>query len=217
MAILRRKKIDPSDSPSDSTPAAPPHPRGDGPFDSSEKSTEGESAYVDLGSLKIRGRVGFEIRMQADGTSEDVGAALLVTEDAALEIRAFASSRSGGLWAEVRAELIAEVDRLEGSHEVVDGVFGPELHIRIPARTETGEDAVQPSRIVVVEGPRWMLRGTFLGQAAMVPEDDSLLFRAFREVIVERGSQAMASRDPLHLTIPENSIAVDPTADTDAE
>lgn len=217
MAILRRKKIDPSDEATDSTPPPPPEPRGQGPYDTSEKSIEGESAYVDLGALKIRGRVGFEIRMQADGTSDDVGAVVLVTEDAAVEIRAFASSRSGGLWAEVRAELIAEVDRLGGSQEVIEGVYGPELHIRLPVKTEAGQDAVQPSRVVVVEGPRWMLRGTFLGQAAMVPEDDSLLFRAFREVIVDRGAEAMASRDPLYLTIPENSIVVDPTAGSDAE
>ncbi len=220
MAILRRTKNQTTTEPGDDATevvVAPPAPRADGPFDSSEKSTEGESAYVDFGALKVRGRVGFEIRMQADGDSEDVGSAVLVTEDSALELRAFASSRSGGLWDEVRAELIAEVERLEGTHEIVDGAFGPELHLRIPITMEDGDSGFQPSRIVVVEGPRWMLRGTFLGQAALTPDDDGLLFRAFREVVVTRGPEAMASRDPLFLTLPDNALVVDPDADTGAE
>jgi hypothetical protein len=216
MAILRRKKTDLPDEPI-AEAVVDADPRSAGPFDSSEKTTENDPGYVDLGALKIRGRVGFEIRMQADGSSDDVGAAVLVASDAAVEIRAFAASRSGGLWDEVRAELIAEVDRLEGTYEIIEGVFGPELHLRMPAKTESGEEAFQPSRIVVVEGPRWMLRGTFLGQAALEPNDDGLLFQAFRHVIVERGVEAMASRDPLFLTIPQNSIAVDPTADTAPE
>ena len=219
MAILRRKKNVHASEPVGETAdlVEPPALRADGPFDSSEKSIEGDSAYVDFGALKVRGRVGFEIRMQADGDSENVGSAVLVTEDSALELRAFASSRSGGLWDEVRAELVAEVERLEGSYDLVDGVFGPELRLRIPIAMEDGESGFQPSRIVVVEGPRWMLRGTFLGQAALVPDDDSLLFRAFREVIVVRGSEAMASRDPLFLTLPKSAVVVDPDVDTAAE
>lgn len=219
MAILRRKKNATAPETGNDTAemAAPPAPRADGPYDSSEKSTEGESAYVDLGALKVRGRVGFEIRMQADGNSEDVGSVVLVTEDSALELRAFAASRSGGLWDEVRAELIAEVERLEGTHDTVDGAFGPELHLRIPITLDDGAAGFQPSRVVVVEGPRWMLRGTFLGQAALTPDDDGLLFRAFREVVVTRGAEAMASRDPLFLTVPNNSLVVDPDADTSAE
>lgn len=214
MAILRRKKNDvPSDDPIDASEAVADDPRADGPFDSSEKSIEGDPApYVDFGSLKVRGRVGFDIRVQADGDTDDVGAAVLMTEDAALELRAFASSRSGGLWDEVRSELAAEVERLEGTYEIIDGQFGPELHLRIPVTLDDGEQGFQPSRIVVVEGPRWMLRGTFLGQAALQPDDDSLLFRAFREVIVDRGPEAMASRDPLFLSLPESAVVVDPDA-----
>ena len=186
--------------------------RAEGPFDISERSPEGQSAYVNFGPLKVRGRVGFDIRVQADADSQHVNALLLVTQDAGLELRAFASSRSGGLWEEVRGELIAEVERLEGTYQVTDGPFGHELHLRIPATSKEGEAGFQPSRVVVVEGPRWMLRGTFLGQAAIVPDDQHILFQALREVIVDRGTEAMAMREPLHLQLPVNRVVVDPDA-----
>ena len=215
MAFLSRKNksVNADEATLPDEPTSVAGVRVNGPFDSSERSIEGESAYIDFGALKVRGRVGFEVRLQADGDTEDIGSAVIVTENAALELRAFASSRSGGLWEDVRADLIAEVDRLQGSYEVFDGVYGPELRLRIPVTMEDGEEGFQPSRIVVVEGPRWMLRGTFLGQAALEPQDDDLLFTAFREVIVERGSEAMASRDPLHLTPPSTMVVVDPDAE----
>lgn len=218
MAFFRRSKSDEdaasTDEPSreDSVEVPAEDARGEGPYDISERSPEGQSAYVDFGPLKVRGRVGFDIRVQADANSEHVNALLLVTQEAGLELRAFASSRSGGLWEEVRAELIAEVERLEGTYQVVDGHFGPELHLRIPATSKDGESGFQPSRIVVVEGPRWMLRGTFLGQAALEPDDSHILFQALREVIVDRGPDAMAMREPLHLDLPVNRVVVDPDA-----
>lgn len=216
MAIFRRSKSDDAASGDGSAAEAPvvevEGVRAQGPFDISERSPEGQSAYVNFGPLKVRGRVGFEVRVQADANSEHVNALLLVTQDAGLELRAFASSRSGGLWEDVRAELIAEVERLEGTYEVIEGQYGPELHLRIPATSKDGEPGFQPSRIVVVEGPRWMLRGTFLGQAALEPADDHILFQALREIIVDRGSEAMAMREPLHLDLPVNRVVVDPDA-----
>lgn len=216
MAFFRRSKSDDDTTSTDEAPAVDlvevEGVRAEGPFDISERSPEGQSAYVNFGPLKVRGRVGFDIRVQADADSQHVNALLLVTQDAGLELRAFASSRSGGLWEDVRAELIAEVERLEGTYQVVDGQFGPELHLRIPATSAEGEAGFQPSRIVVVEGPRWMLRGTFLGQAAIEPDDDHILFRAMREVIVDRGTEAMAMREPLHLDLPVNRVVVDPDA-----
>ncbi len=91
---------------------------------------------------------------------------VLVKDDSALELRAFAATRSGGLWDEVRDDLILEVARLDGTSEQVTGPFGEELLVRVPVELPDGEEGFQPSRIVGVEGPRWLLRATFLGEAA---------------------------------------------------
>jgi hypothetical protein len=55
---------------------------------------------------------------------------------------------------------------------------------------------------VGVEGPRWLLRGTFFGRSATSPDPDGDLEAAFRSVIVVRGDGPMAPREPLPLHIP---------------
>jgi hypothetical protein len=67
--------------------------------------------------------------------------------------------------------------------------------------TPEGEEVVQPSRIIGIEGPRWMLRATFLGREALEPADDSLLMAALRDVVVVRGEEPRAPRAPLLLRI----------------
>ena len=78
--------------------------------------------------------------------------------------------------------------------EQVEGPFGTELHIKVPVDLPDGEEGFQPTRIVGIEGPRWMLRATFLGEEALEPSDDSLLMQALRDVIVVRRRHAPRRR-----------------------
>jgi hypothetical protein len=175
--------------------------RSDGPWDASEKDTLDDPAYVDLGSLRVRGRPGFNLQMPADDDEGTIGSVVLVTEESGLELRAFAAAKSGGLWDDVRSDLEAEAEQLGAELDRVDGSFGTELRIRIPVTTPEGEEVVQPSRIIGIEGPRWMLRATFLGREALEPADDSLLMAALRDVVVVRGEEPRAPRAPLLLRI----------------
>lgn len=191
-------------------------PRAGGPWDSNEKSPGDDETYIDLGSLIIKGRAGFNLQLPTDGDSDEIGSAVLMTEDSGLELRAFAAARSGGLWDEVRADLIEEVERLGGNYLALDGAFGPELQIRVPVKLPDGEDGFQPSRIIGVEGPRWLLRGTLLGDAALNPTDEGLLLEAFRETIVVRGSEPKAPREPLLIEVPAGAVVLgDDTSETD--
>ena len=178
--------------------------RADGPWDASEKDVGDDPAYLDFGSLLIRGHAGFNLQMPTDDDQGTIGSVVLVTENSGLELRAFADARSGGLWEDVRADLLTEAERLEAETEAVDGPFGPELRIKVPVVTPDGEEGFQPSRIIGIEGPRWMLRATFLGQEALEPQDDSLLMRALREVVVVRGDEPRAPRDALLISIEEH-------------
>jgi hypothetical protein len=138
-----------------------------------------------------------------------MGSVVLITEESGLELRAFADARSGGLWDDVRADLELETMRLDGECEEVDGPFGAELRVRIPVELPDGEPGFQPSRIVGIEGPRWMLRATFLGREALEPDDDSVLMRALRDVIVVRGDEPMAPREALLITFGEGLDVVE--------
>ncbi len=182
--------------------------RHEGPWDSSERSPDGDPTYLDLGTLLIRVREGLDVQLPTDGESQDIGSVVLVAENAALELRAFAATRSGGLWEEVRDDLILEVSRLEGECEQIDGPFGAELRIKVPVELPDGEKGFQPSRIVGVEGPRWLLRATFLGDAALNPSDEGLLIDTLRDVIVVRGAEPRIPREALLLTLPSNVTVI---------
>lgn len=198
----------PETAEADATQAA--EPRAAGPWDVSEiEVPDDDESYIDLGGLIVKGRPGLDLQIPTDDDTDVLGAILFVTEDAAVEIRAFAATRSGGLWDEVRAEIVEEVTRLEGEFEEVEGTFGTELQLQVPAETPDGKPAVQPSRIVGVEGPRWFMRGTFMGSAALTPQDDGVLESAFRDVVVVRGQEAMAPREPILIVLPESAVLQD--------
>ncbi|MDX6276180.1 MAG: hypothetical protein QOJ72_308 [Nocardioidaceae bacterium] len=208
MARLRKKDrgAEAADEVEDAAPAPEADPRRNGPWDSSEKTPDEDESYLDLGPLLIRGHDDLTIQLPADGEDGEIGSVILVTEDSALELRVFAATRSGGLWDEVRTDLAEEVTRLGGESTVVDGPYGAELHIAVPATSPEGEEGLQPSRIIGIEGPRWLLRATVLGAAALDLTDDGLLMTALRDVIVARGAEPRIPREPLLLTVPEDAI-----------
>ena len=211
--IRRRKRsaepeVEEATAGEDQAPVAASPTRAEGPWDVDEVQVPSDDgSYVDLGGLIVKGRVGFDVQIPADPKSGRPAAVVLVNEEAALELRAFAAKRSGGLWEDVRSDIAGEAARLNGECDVLDGRHGPELRLRVPAKTAEGAEAVQPSRIVGVEGPRWFLRGTFYGKAATEPDDDGLLESAFRDVVVRRGDGPMAPREAIAIEVPEGAVA----------
>jgi hypothetical protein len=206
--MVRRRKQDKiaadADVPAEPEPVA--GPRAAGPWDASEKSPGDDPSYLDLGALFVRANEAYAVQLPTEGESSDIGSVVLVAEDAALELRAFAATRSGGLWDEVRDDLILEVTRLGGTSGQVDGPFGPELHVQVPVELPDGEAGFQPSRILGIEGPRWLLRATFLGDAALNPSDEGVLMDALKDVIVVRGDDPRIPREALLLTLPDNAV-----------
>lgn len=192
--------LDDEDEPEDEDPAVQ-RPRG--PWDRDETSAdEGEDGYIDLGGLVIKGATGVELRLQVENQQGSVAAVMLAAPDGGLELKAFASPRSGGIWREVRADIAAEAARMGGTVTESDGEFGTEVLLKVPIRTPDGRSGSQTSRIVGVEGPRWLLRGTFLGKAATQPDPEGALETAFRDVIVVRGGEPMAPREMIPMQMP---------------
>ena len=162
---------------------------------------------IDLGSIIVTGFPGAELRLQVDEATQAIVSAMLVHGDSALEIGAYAAPRSGGYWPELRDDLIEATTEAGGSVALTEGPFGVELRRIIPVTTPSGEEGYQPSRMWVVEGPRWLLRGIVYGQAALeegLEPPVAQFLTAFRSVVVRRGDQAMGPGDLLALTLPED-------------
>lgn len=181
-----------------------------GPFDIAEVDLE-STPRVDLGSLLIAPTKGREVRVQVDEATQAVQSVMIAGPDGALELRAFAAPRNGDLWSEVRPQIVADLERRGGTATEQEGRFGPELACERPVELPDGKSAVQPTRVVGINGPRWFLRATFLGGPARSPESGASWEDMLTQVVVRRGDQAMPAADPLPITLPGEARRVTPS------
>lgn len=157
---------------------------------------------VDLGALVVPVTAGLEIRLQVEEATERVQSVLLAGPEGAVELRAFAAPRHGDLWEEVRPRIAAEYAQRGGTATEHDGRYGRELLCQMTVRTEDGRTGTQPSRVVGINGPRWMLRATLLGRAAVEPHTPGPWDDVIASTVVRRGSQAMPVGSELRLVLP---------------
>ena len=176
-------------------------PAGTGPWDADEDPPAAER--LDLGALLVPMAEDIEIQVNVDDGV--YVAATIFHSESALQMQAFAASKSGTLWREVRREIVTELSEGGGSAEETDGPFGPELTAQVPVQAEDGTKGTQPARFIGVDGPRWFLRGVISGRAATEPEIAEALEAVFANVVVVRGDSAMPPRDLLELTLPREA------------
>ena len=212
---IRRRRDDPAATPdppaaevigdTEADPATDAEPSGPRDVSEVDEDLGDDPSYVDLGALQVKLRQGVDLRLNTDPATGSVLAVVFGVRDASVELRAFAAPRSGGSWEGVRAEIVEEFVKRGGNARQRDGEYGPELLAALPVTMPDGRQGAQPSRIVGIEGPRWLLRATFLGRAAVAPDPDGVLESAVRDVVVVRGSEPMAPREPLPLRLPPNA------------
>jgi hypothetical protein len=204
----RKERVDePPEIDEDAGPAVQDNTSG--PFDAADIEDLDEREGIDLGSLVITPAGPMEMRLQVDEQTGEVQAAVLVTEEGALELRAFAAARGGGSWDELRPRISAETARMGGTATEQQGTFGTELVCVVPMQLPDGKPGTQVSRISGHEGPNWLLRATLMGQPAAEPESAGPWEETIRSVVVRRGREAMVPGAPLRLTLPPDAHQVD--------
>ena len=174
-----------------------------GPYDVDELgSTEGR---VDLGALLLLPVEGTELQLQVDEASGAVQSVMFAGPDGALELKVFAAPRNGDLWSEVRPQIAADLGKRGGTATERDGRFGTELVCQMPVTLPDGKTGLQPSRVIGINGPRWLLRATMLGRPAVEPDAGAAFEEALTTVAVRRGQHAMPVGDPLALSLPADA------------
>lgn len=176
-----------------------------GPRDIAEVDPASLADRMDLGSMLVPSIPGLQVQVQADQKTGTITQVTFALPGGAVQVQPYAAPRSGGLWEDVRGQLMTSINASGGLVEERQGEFGTEIHAQVKA--ENG--ALQPARFVGVEGPRWFVRGVFIGAAARDPEAAKPLEEAFREVVVIRGDAALPVGAPLPLTMP--NAATEPT------
>lgn len=187
--------------------AEPPAERAEGPWDDSELDNPMEGR-VDLGGLLVPAVPGMEVRLEVS-EQQQVMAITVVLGQSAIQLQAFAAPRTEGIWTDVRDEISIEVTKQGGVIDKGVGAFGPELRARVPVRLPDGNQGVQVVRFLGADGPRWFLRAVISGQAAVQAEAAETVEQVFRNVVVVRGTQAMAPRDPIPLRLPPQARPTD--------
>ena len=178
--------------------------RPDGPWDAAEVDLDDADVRrgrLDLGALVVKGRAATQLRIDVDNQTRRVRSVTFVADGSGLQLQVFAAPRSTPLWPEIRKEIAADCVRRGGAVGELVGPYGKELTISLPVTTPDGKAARQSSRIVGVDGPRWLLRASFLGPATD-PGRAGELPSVLRDVIVVRGQDPMAPRDALPLRMP---------------
>ena len=180
---------------------------GTGPFDVSQVEGDGIER-ADLGSVLVPAIAERELRLQVDEQSGQVRAVMLAGSDGACEFQAFAAPRNGDLWSEVRPQIAEDMARRGGQATEREGRWGTELVCQMPVRRPDGTTDTQPSRIVGINGDRWMLRASFLGRPAVDPDATTEWEDALAQIVVRRGEQAMPVGEPLPVTLPDDARRV---------
>lgn len=181
-----------------------------GPFDVDDVEGDGVER-IDLGSLLIALEADRELRLQVDEKTGDVQAVMLAGPDGALELRAFAAPRNGDLWSNVRPQIADDMVRRGGVVAEREGRFGTELMCELTVARGDGSAAKQPSRVIGINGPRWLLRATLIGRPAMDVEGSTAWEDSITRVVVRRGHGAMPVGEPLPVVLPDNAKRVDPS------
>lgn len=193
----------------DPDPGTPVDPRADGPFDDQEVDLEGdETERLAFGPLLVTPFPGVAIQLHGDPQSGSVFALLASFENSGLELALFAAPRSGGLADELREDIREEAAQAGGNAEEASGPFGPEVRRVLPMEGPEGEQLFHVSRIWLVEGPRWLLRGTLLGQAAIAEGETgpaAVFAEFFRNVVVRRDDAPRVPGELIHLALPQKA------------
>lgn len=179
--------------------SAPVDRESSGPFDSAEVGFL--APHLDFGSLRISPREGLQIRAEVDEASKRVVALTLEIEGQKLQLQAFSTPTTEGMWDEVMEQTIASIQAQSGTVEVLDGILGKELRVTAPV-TMNDSVSFRETRVVGVDGPRWFLRGIMSGEELYSTSKYLTLVELFRSVTVHRGETPFAPGELLPITLP---------------
>ncbi|GAB2838807.1 DUF3710 domain-containing protein [Lentzea nigeriaca] len=165
----------------------------EGPWDSTVAPRD-DVQRLDLGSVLLPMPDEAQLQVEMDQQSGSVRAVHVLTPVGQLTVSAFAAPKSGGLWKEVGAELIAGLKEDGARINRENGEWGEEITAR--------NQGVQ-ILFVGIDGPRWMLRGVAAGPEEHFEQNSEALREMLRGTVVVRGEQPMPPRTPLPVELPE--------------
>lgn len=185
--------------------------REDGPFDISEVDLDADDVErLDFGCLVLTPFEGMQMQLQVDQRTKKVQAALVMAGPSAIEIALFAAPAQSTIVGEIRDEMIEATQQAGGQASLAEGPFGTEVRRVLPVTDPKGNKALHVSRTWFAEGPKWLLRGVVMGEAAQASGSDGaseLLYEFFSNTVVRRDAQPRAPKDLIPMVLPSSLAA----------
>ncbi|WP_277063966.1 DUF3710 domain-containing protein [Schaalia cardiffensis] len=207
----RKKRAEPAAAPQEEEPLRLPRVNEDAeiwsvPGPRSPEEVDTSVGYIDMGSILLPAIKGMQMRTQVadDGTS--VLRVLLVLGDSGLQISAAAAPRSGGVWDELRSQILEGLRADKAQVREVEGRYGTEIYADIPVKLPDGRKASSRMRIIGREGDRWFSRIDILGPAAQSPEAGAQIERILDRIVIVRDSKPRARLDLLPIHVPNEQV-----------
>ncbi|MDR0960822.1 MAG: DUF3710 domain-containing protein [Propionibacteriaceae bacterium] len=184
--------------------------RDDGPFDIEEVDLQADDVMrVDLGALIVTPSPGMRLQLLADQKSGLILHLIGHLGDSGIKITLFAAPATDGYASEIRHDILRQAPA-GATVEQARGPFGTEIRRVIKTTTPQGQEGFAPLRDWYVDGPRWVLNGQLLGQAALDTAKAGPaveLEEFFRNIVVRRGSEAKLPGQVIALTPPATAVA----------
>ena len=187
------------------TPASRP-----GPADSGDAGVP--DGYLDLGALYVPKVPGLLLRGKLESDGQTLRQVLLLLGTSGIAVSVAAAPKSGNSWPELAAQIEASIEGNGGTAEEVTGPYGMEIKAGIPQASPNGKNALVPTRIIGIDGPRWVARIDVQGAAAAGdPEQSAAIEDLIDRLIVNRGGEPKIRFDLMPLRLPKEAVSADET------
>lgn len=167
-----------------------------GPWDLSDKP-DIDDRY-DFGAIRVRGIAGAKIELIPTAGTNLFFTVAQVFEDSMMQVEVYAAPKSSGIWDELREAMILSLKKQNAQVQEDDGPWGKQVLAFVP--TTPGATEGQIVRVIGVDGPRWFLRASIFGKAAVDPEVGVLYLQALSDYVVVRGDRPAPVGEALPLT-----------------
>jgi len=188
--------------------------REDGPFDFDEVDLDADDIErLDLGAVIFTPFDGMNLQLQVDEQTNHVQAVLAALGNSAIEVSLFAAPGQTSMLSEIRHDMAKATEEVGGTMQMGEGPFGTELRRVIPMKDPQGNDAFHVSRTWFAQGPRWLLRGVVMGEAALESGTEGLseaFYEFFCNCVVRRDEQPRVPGDLIPMQLPEGLVPTHP-------
>lgn len=171
-----------------------------GPFDISERDVS--KGYLDLGPLKLPAIAGIQLQPMFGADKKTIVRMSIVVGNSALQTFVAAAPKSGGAWEQIISGTTESFEAQGGKVTPNDGPWGKELLVQLPVKSPDGRQGVAATRIVGVEGDRWVLRIDIVGGAVTDQKAFNAVAMIINNLVVERDDEPRPPLSIIPFTIP---------------